>query len=79
MITKFTKDRGNAYYNFFELSWLFIVTEVIETLSYLGIYNPVNATINNRKLIWFFILGTSIFSFCALISIACISIIIKGF
>ena len=52
MIKKFQKDFGQNYYNIFQLIYLFIVSETIEIMTYLGIYNPSQETYNYRRTFW---------------------------
>lgn len=57
MIKKFHKDFGQNYYNALQLAYLFIVSEIMEILSYLGIYNPSHETYNYRRAFWMITFG----------------------
>lgn len=67
MIKKFHKDFGQNYYNALQLAYLFIVSEIMEILSYLGIYNPSHETYNYRRAIWlsimYLFIGVLLFMF----------------
>ena len=55
MIKKFQKDFGQNYYNAVQLVYLFIVSEIMEILSYLGIYSPSQESYSYRRAFWLII------------------------
>lgn len=60
MIKRFTKDNGQSYHNILELTWLFLLSELHEYLTFFGAYDIVNQVYNYRRLWWVVILTVSI-------------------
>ena len=52
MIKKFTRDRGDSYHNAIELTWLFVMSEIIEYLTMFGAYDANYQLYNPRRVVW---------------------------
>jgi len=52
MITKFSREKENDYYNIFQLGVLFISEEVLEILKYFNAYDQEQDVYNFRRIFW---------------------------
>lgn len=52
MIKKIEEDIGQNYHNIVELTWLFLLAELHDFLSFFGVYDITNQMYNYRRLWW---------------------------
>jgi hypothetical protein len=79
MIQHFDRNRGERYYNIFEIVVLFIMLEATEVLQYFNIYNLQTGEFSYRRLFWVIITALSILGFLSLISLTCITYLLSHF
>jgi len=72
MITRFSRQKDDGYYNMFQLGVLFISEEVLEILKFFNAYDQVQDIYHFRIIFWLVAGLIGMAGMCLLIAFTCI-------